>query len=102
MILKINIYFMKYLKKYQKFFEDGEGGGAAASGGTAYADAGIAGMGAVVNAQPGQFAGTTGTTGSGDVSFGLGAKKERRKKGKPSQVSDLRDLKEEETDEVKE
>jgi len=90
---------MKYLKKYQKFFEDGE---AAASGGTAYANAGIAGMGAVVNAQPGQFAGTTGTTGSGDVSFGLGTKKEKRKKGKPSQVTDLRDLKEEETNTVDE
>lgn len=94
---------MKYLKKYQKFFEDGEGGGSVASGGTAYATAGIAGMGAVVSAQPGQFAGTTGTSGSGDVGFGLGTtKKEKRKKGKPSQVSDLRDLKEEETDEVKE
>jgi hypothetical protein len=103
MVLKINIYFMKYLKKYQKFFEDGEGGGAASSGGTAYADAGIAGMGAVVSAQPGQFAGTTGTTGSGDVGFGLGAtKKEKRKKGKPSQVTDLRDLKEEETNAVDE
>lgn len=93
---------MKYLKKYQKFFEDGEAG-ATVSVGTAYATAGIAGMGAVVNAQPGQFAGITGTTGSGDVGFGLGAtKKEKRKKGKPSQVTDLRDLKEEETDEVKE
>jgi len=100
MILKINIYIMKYLKKYQKFFEDGD---AAASGGTAYANAGTAGMGAVVSAQPGQFAGTTGTTGSGDVGFGLGAtKKEKRKKGKPSQVSDLRDLKDEDTDEIKE
>ena len=92
---------MKYLKKYQTFFEDGEAG-ATVSVGTAYATAGIAGMGAVVNAQPGHFAGTTGTSGSGDVSFGLGTKKEKRKKGKPSQVSDLRDLKEEETDEVKE
>lgn len=88
---------MKYLKKYQKFFEDGEGGG-----GTAYATATTAGMGAVVNAQPGQFAGTTGTSGSGDVSFGLGTpKKEKRKKGKPSQVTDLRDLKDEDTDEIK-
>ena len=94
---------MKYLKKYQKFFEDGEGGGAGASGGTAYATAAIGGMGAVVNAQPGQFAGTTGTSGSGDVSFGLGTtKKEKRKKGKPSQVTDLRDLKEEETNTVDE
>ena len=91
---------MKYLKKYQKFFEDGEAG-ATVSGGTSYATAGIAGMGAVVNAQPGHFAGTTGTSGSGDVSFGLGTKKEKRKKGKPSQVSDLRDLKEEDTNEIK-
>ncbi len=87
---------MKYLKKYQKFFEDGEGGG------TAYVNASTAGMGAVVSAQPGQFAGTTGTTGSGDVGFGLGTTKEKRKKGKPSQVTDLRDLKEEDIEEVKE
>jgi len=84
---------MKYLKKYQKFFEDGEGGG------TANVTATTAGMSDVVNPQPGQFAGTTGTTGSGDVSFGF--KKEKRKKGKPSQVSDLRDLKEEDTNEIK-
>jgi hypothetical protein len=91
---------MKYLKKYQKFFEDGEGGGD--SSGNSYVNTSIAGMGDVVNSQPGQFAGTTGKSGSGDVSFGLGTKKEKRKKGKPSQVSDLRDLKEEEIDKVKE
>ena len=49
-----------------------------------------AGMGAVVSAQPGALPGTTGTEGSGDIGFTF--KKERRKKGKPSEVSDLRDL----------
>ena len=67
---------MKYLKKYQKFFEDGDGAGV--SGGTAYADAGISGMGAVVNSQPGSLPGTTGTEGSGDVSFGLNSKKRKK------------------------
>jgi hypothetical protein len=43
--------------------------------------------------------GTTGTTGSGDVGFVLGYNpKKRRKKGGPSQVSDLRDLKEVDTE----
>jgi len=90
---------MKYLKRYDKFFEDGEGG-AAAGGGVATANASnTAGMGAVVSAQPGAFAGTTGTTGSGDVGFVLGYNpKKRRKKGGPSQVSDLRDLKEVDTE----
>ena len=84
---------MKYLKRYDKFFEDGEGGGVA----TANAS-NTAGLGAVVSAQPGAFAGTTGTTGSGDVGFVLGYNpKKKRKKGSPSQVSDLRDLKEVDT-----
>jgi hypothetical protein len=93
---------MKYLKKYDKFFEDGEGGGAAVGGGVATANASnTAGMGAVVSAQPGAFAGTTGTTGSGDVGFVLGYNpKKKRKKGSPSQVSDLRDLKEVDTEEA--
>jgi hypothetical protein len=91
---------MKYLKRYDKFFEDGEGGGAVAGGGVATANASnTAGMGAVVSSQPGAFAGTTGTTGSGDIGFVLGATpKRRRKKGNPSQVSDLRDLKEVDTE----
>ena len=90
---------MKYLKRYDKFFEDGEGGGAVAGGGVATANASnTAGMGAVVSAQPGAFAGTAGTTGSGDVGFVLGDDpKKKRKKGDPSQVSDLRDLKEVDT-----
>jgi len=77
---------MKYLKNYNKFNED------------ANSTAGTAGMGDVVNAQPGQFVGTTGTDGSGDVSFYL--KKGKRKKGKPSEVSDLRDLEEVEINKI--
>ena len=82
MILKINIYSMKYLKKYNLFLED-EGGG------VAYADAGIGGMGDVINSQPGTFAGTTGTSGSGDVSFGLRSlnkKKKNKKKKRNSKI----------------
>jgi hypothetical protein len=91
---------MKYLKLYQKFFEDGEGGG------TATANASnTAGMGAVVSAQVGPLPGVPGTSGSGDIGFGLGVqtktpinsfngkkKGKKDKKGKPSEVSDLRDL----------
>ena len=86
---------MRHIKTYKKFFEDG---------GTATANASTtAGMGAVVASQPGAFAGTTGTTGSGDIGFVLGYDpKKKRKKGNPSQVSDLRDLKEVETEKVKE
>jgi hypothetical protein len=94
---------MKYLKLYQKFFEDGEGGGSA---GVATANASnTAGMGAVVAAQVGPFPGVPGSSGSGDIGFGLGSGepiKRKRKKGKPSQVSDLRDLKEEDTNTVDE
>lgn len=86
---------MRHIKTYKKFFEDG---------GTATANASTtAGMGAVVASQPGAFAGTTGTTGSGDIGFVLGYDpKKKRKKGNPSQVSDLRDLKEVDTEKVKE
>jgi hypothetical protein len=89
---------MKYLKRYDRFFEDGEGGGAV-GGGVATANASnTAGPGNVVAAQPGVFAGTTGTTGSGDIGFVLGYNpKKKRKKDGPSQVSDLRDLKEVDT-----
>lgn len=72
---------MKHLKSYKLFLEDAV---ATASS--------CAGMGAVVSAQPGTLPGTTGTTGSGDVSFYLTSGKKRRKKGNPSQVSDMRDL----------
>ena len=74
---------MKHLKRYKAFLEDG----------TATATATTAGMGAVSNAQPGALAGTTGTEGSGDVSFYMLDKKGKRiKKGTPSEVSDARYL----------
>ncbi len=74
---------MRYLKSYKKFYEDG---------GTATANASnTSGMGAVVAAQPGSLPGTFGTDGSGDVGVALKSNK-KRKKGNPSEVSDLRDL----------
>lgn len=76
----------RYIKSWERFYEDGDGGG-----GTAYASGNIGGMGPVISAQPGALPGTTGTTGSGDI--GVTFKKEKRKKGDPSEVSDLRDLK---------
>ena len=72
---------MKYLKKYHSFFEDGTAAASASS---------TAGMGAVSAAQPGAVAGTTGTEGSGDVGFVF--RKEKRKKGDVTEVSDMRDL----------
>ncbi len=72
---------MKYLKPYKKFNEDGN----------ATVGASTSGMGAVVSSQPGALPGTTGTEGSGDIGFTF--KKERRKKGDPSEVTDMRDLK---------
>ena len=80
---------MKHLKSYNKFNEDAN-----------ITASSTAGMGAVVSAQPGALPGTTGTTGSGDISFYF--KKQKRKKGNASQVSDLRDLKPEKTNVVKE
>lgn len=71
---------MKYLKPYKKFNEDGN----------ATVSASTSGMGAVVSSQPGALPGTTGTEGSGDIGFTF--KKERRKKGGPSKVTDMRDL----------
>jgi len=71
---------MRYLKNYKKFNEDGN----------ATVSASTSGMGAVVSSQPGGLPGTTGTEGSGDVGFTF--KKERRKKGDPSKVTDMRDL----------
>jgi hypothetical protein len=93
---------MKYLKKYQKFFED-EGGGVATVNAS-----NTGGMGPVVAAQVGPLPGVPSTSGSGDQGFVLGApqtktpinsfngkkKGKRGKKGNPSEVSDLRDLKE--------
>ena len=70
---------MRYLKSFKKFDEN-----AAASASS------TSGMGAVSAAQPGAVAGTTGTTGSGDIGFTF--KKEKRKKGDPTKVTDMRDL----------
>jgi len=72
---------MRYLKKYKSFFEDGTAAVSASS---------TAGMGAVSSAQPGGLPGTTGTEGSGDPGFTF--KKEVRKKGDPTEVTDMRDL----------
>jgi hypothetical protein len=100
---------MKYLKKYDMFLEDGEGGGVASVNAST-----TAGMGAVVAAQPGALPGVPGTSGSGDIGFGLGVvqtkapvstfngKKKGKKKGNTKEVSDLRDLKDEDTNEVDE
>lgn len=74
---------MKHLKKYKSFLEDG----------TSAATATTAGMGSVSNSQPGALAGTTGTSGSGDISFYMLDKKGKKiKKGTPSEVSDARYL----------
>lgn len=69
---------MKYLKGY-KNFENSDASS-------------ISGMSGVSSAQPGSLPGTTGTVGSGDVPFYLNSRNRKRKKGNPSQVSDLRDL----------
>jgi hypothetical protein len=59
----------------------------------AVATASTAGMGAISSAQPGALPGTTGVDGSGDKSTYLLSKKGRGvKKGKPSEVSDMRFL----------
>lgn len=89
---------MNYLKTYKIFLEDG-GSSGSGDGGNAYATANVSGMGGVISAQPGGLPGTTGSDGSGDVSFTF--KKKKRKKGKPSEVSDLRDLKKVDVDKVK-
>jgi hypothetical protein len=74
---------MKHLKKYKSFLEDG----------TSAATATTSGMGSVSNSQPGALAGTTGTSGSGDISFYMLDKKGKKiKKGTPSEVSDARYL----------
>lgn len=68
---------MNIIKKYKEFLENADGST-------------TSGSGDVVSAQPGSLPGTFGTTGSGDIGFVF--KKERRKKGNPSQVTDMRDL----------
>jgi len=80
---------MKHLKGYQQFNEDAYSGGS------------VAGMGAVVSAQPSAQSGVTtepgyssggGSTGSGDIAYWWLTKSKNRKKGKPSEVSDMRFL----------
>ena len=66
---------MKYLKFFTQFKENAST---------------TAGMCAVSAAQPGGLPGTTGTEGSGDPGFTF--KKEVRKKGDPTEVTDMRDL----------
>jgi|LauGreDrversion4_2_1035121.scaffolds.fasta_scaffold90404_4 hypothetical protein len=85
---------MIYLKKWKSFFEDGD----------ATVNTSTTGMGPVVNATVGQFAGVPGEWGSGDVSnfLGFDAKQpvdtnskplgKKKNKGNPSQVTDMRDL----------
>jgi hypothetical protein len=69
------------IKRYKQFNED------------AVATASTAGSGDVSNSQPGDLPGTTGVPGSGDRSSYLTNKKgEKVKKGKPSEVSDMRFL----------
>lgn len=69
---------MKYVKSFKSFKENA----------TASASS-TAGMGAVSAAQPGALPGTTGTEGS-DIGFTF--KKEKREKGDPTKVTDMRDL----------
>lgn len=69
---------MKYVKSFKSFKEN------------AAVSASTGGMGAVSAAQPGGLPGTTATEGSGDPGFTF--KKEERKKGDPTEVTDMRDL----------
>ena len=80
---------MRKIKRYKEFLENAVSTASSS-----------AGMGAVTAAQPGALAGTTGTEGSGDIGFTF--KKEKRKKGNPSQVTDLRDLKTNKVEDIKE
>lgn len=68
---------MRYIKSFKIFQENAD-------------VSATSGMGSVSAAQPGGLPGTTGTEGSGDIGFVF--KKEKRKKGNPSQVTDMRDL----------
>jgi len=70
---------MRFLKSYRLFKEDSTCNASTTSG-----------MDSVEAAQPGALAGTTGTKGSGDIGFTF--KKEKRKKGDPTKVTDMRDL----------
>lgn len=69
---------MKYLKKWKLFLEDG------------LSSSTNSGMGDISSSQPGTLPGTTGDVGSGDLGFTF--KKEKREKGDPTEVTDMRDL----------
>lgn len=71
---------MKHLKKYSDFYEDGCSTGCGS------------GSGDVSNPVVGTLPGVPGKPGSGDVSRYLTSGGKKRKKGGPSEVSDLRDL----------
>ena len=84
---------MKKLKTYLQFFEDG----------TATVNASTTGgMGAVTNAVVGSTPGVpNGTSGSGDVSFGLGGVATKQPVGGPADVSNAQLLKKEKTNKIK-
>ena len=91
---------MKYLKKYNKFFEDGVASVNASTTG---------GMNAVSNAVVGSLPGVPAGSGSGDATFTLGGVATKQpivgfsntnKKGGPSEVSDARYLEPVETNKV--
>lgn len=71
---------MRYIKSYKKFQENAVSTASS-----------TAGAGAVVSATVGGLPGVGAMDGSGDLSFYLRTKS-KRKKGKPSEVTDLRDL----------
>lgn len=72
---------MRIIKRFSHFFED-----------TSSTSSSTSGSGDVSSAQPGGLPGTTGTTGSGDIGFFIDSKGRKRKRGKPSEVSDMRFL----------
>ena len=76
---------MKHLKKYSDFYEDGCSTGCGS------------GSGDVSNPVVGALPGVPGKPGSGDVSRYLTSGSKKREKGGPSEVSDLRDLEDAET-----
>lgn len=82
---------MKYLKSFKIFYED-----------ATCSISNTSGMGVVVSSQPGALPGDTGTEGSGDIGIVYDNKSKKRKKGDPSQVSDLRDLKPVKTNKIEE
>ena len=93
---------MKYIKGYQKFFEDGVASVNAST---------IAGAGPVSNAVVGSLPGVPAGSGSGDSTFTLGGVATKQpidgfsddsiKKGGPSEVSDARYLEPVKTNVVK-